>query len=785
MNPVQRAALRALVQRLLPGTSREGLIDLLARRMAGEPDPRLADPVLEPIWAQPEALGWAYQYAQEEAKDQVFARLLKQGQKVEAGELPVVTQLFTPGWIVRFLVENSLGRLWLEMHPDSRLRQEMTYLLPASGGRAPEEPLPALAGEIRVLDPACGAMHFGLTVYDLLERCYREELDRAGEPGWPRSPSVRSAAEIPAAVMAANLYGFDIDPGVLGVARRALRLRSGEEPRHLYQVPAPLGALDRQGSPGGLFHVVLTNPPYMARKNAEPALAACLEAGYPEGKGDLYTAFLQRCLDWLAPGGRLGMVAQSSFMFIGSYEPLRRWLLERVAVEAVAHLGAGAFAEIGGEKVNTAAFLLRRTAEPGQVPGIYLRLLDGGEEEKRSALLEAAAAREEDPRVYRVHQTAFGVLPGAPWVYWLPPELRSRYESGERLADHVRFCRGITTADNGRFVRYWWEVGLEAIDFTCSSAEEAARSPRRWFPYMKGGGPVRWFGNALHVLDWAGGGRELRASPRAAVRNLPHQFREGVTYSSVTGGSITARWMPSGFLFDQASNALFPHDPAELPLLLALLNHPVAAFTVGFNPTVNIVEADLNRIPWPKADRGAVSALVWECINLARRLDQMNELSPYFQQPPLPDQSDLRELIRRLADREAALEELLDEGLGLTRQGRAAVRERWQPVAPKPYTPAAIAEAWISYALGILLGRCRPGSYGGGVLLVARWREIAPLVRTDGRLPVAAAAQLVDQVLTLLLGTPLPWELDAFLQRHRRTYRQRPVFRLQEGVLYW
>lgn len=785
MNPNQRAILRALVQEWLPRLGRTELLGLLAARIAGQPaGGPLDDPQLEPLWAWPETLGWAHQYAQEEAKEQAFERLLKQGQKVPAAAIPAVTQLFTPAWIVRFLVENSLGRLWLEMHPDSAL--ELPYLVPGLPGS--QGPVPSLAREIRVLDPACGAMHMGLGACDLLARCYQEELRRAGEPGWPAVPSVTALDAIPGAIAAQNLYGLDIDPTVLEVAREALRLKLGAEPLHLALLPAPLGALDRTQGPEGLFHVVLTNPPYMARKNAEPTLAAHLERGYPEGKGDLYTAFLQRCVEWLAPGGRLGMIAQSSFLFIGSYSALRERLLEQVAVEALAHFGPGAFAEIGGEKVNTAALLFRREPHAARregAVGAYIRLLDGGEEEKRAGLEAALAPGAGQRNLYCTPQALFQAQPGAPWVYWLPPELRLRYQRGERLGDHARFCRGITTADNGRFVRYWWEVGLAAIHFGCRSTEEAAASAHRWFPYMKGGGPARWFGKIHFVLDWAGGGRELRAFRQAAVRNLPFQFRQGVTYSSVTGGSVTARWMPPGFLFDQASNALFPHDPADEPVLLALLNHPVATFTVGFNPTVNIVEADLNRVPWPTADRKAVAREVQACVDLARRIDQQNELSPYFLQPPLPDQSDLRELTTELAWREEALEGLLDEGLGLTAAGRAALGEQHRAALPGLRSRAQLAEAWVSYALGIVLGRCRPGSYGGGPLLAERWAELAPLVRPEGGLTLSEGEALVERVLGILLDGPLPARLDGrFFQRHTRTYKKRPVFRLQKERIH-
>jgi len=778
-----------MVQALLPELGREATLDLLAKLVAAGPaglPPELVDPALEMSWAQPESLGWAYQYAQEKAKEEAYQRLLKQGQKVRTEEIPAVTQIFTPAWIVQFLVQNSLGRLWLEMHPDSRLRADWSWLLPEGQGPQALAPIvagPRLAREIRVLDPACGAMHFGLGAYDLLALCYREELERAGEPGWPDRPSVVEAGAIPEAILTQNLHGLDIDPDVVAVARQALLLKAGTSaPTNLHCLPTPLGALDRANGPQGLFHVVLTNPPYMARKNAEPALAAYLERQYPEGKGDLYTAFLLRCVELLAPGGRLGAIAQSSFMFIGSYEALRRRLLEQVAIEGVAHLGPGAFAELGGEKVNTAAFVFRReehVERRAAAAGTYLRLLYGSEEEKRAALAQAVAAPASDRFV--VCQTAFAALPGAPWLYWLPADLRHRYQQADRLGGHARFCRGITTADNARFVRYWWEVGLEAIDFACRSADQAASSAKRWFPYMKGGGPVRWYGNLLHVVDWEAGGRALRASGRAAIRNLTHQFREGVTYSSVSGGSLAARWMDPGFLFDQASNALFPHDPADAPVLLALLNHPIAGFTAGFNPTVNIVEADLNRIPWPQVDREQVASHVARCVELARQIDHRNQLSPHFRQPPLPDGSDLRRLAADLAQAEHDTNRLLDDGLGISRETLRLMR----PTAPDAAFARDWREVWVTYALGILVGRCHPGSYGGGPLLTGCWSLIAPLVRPDRRLEAGEAPAALAEVLALLLGETPRWNLPTYLARsyanqHERAYKGRPVFRLVE-----
>jgi len=802
LNATQRALLRSLVQRLLPEIGRERLLGLLEARIRGrEGHPALDDPLLKPLWSMPETLGWAHQYAQTERKEQLFARMLTRGEKVSAKYLPAITQLFTPAWVARFLVQNSLGRLWLEMHPDSVLASQMESLLPTESARANSAPLPCRAGEIRLLDPACGAMHLGLEAYRLLSACYQEELAHAGNPGWPARPSVSSASDIPRTILEHNLHGLDIDPAVLDVARRVLRLATGNDPVHLHQPAPPLGALDRAVLAGQRFHVILANPPYLARRHMEPALAAHLQAAYPEGKGDLYAAFLQRMLEWLEPGGRLGVITQSSFLFIATYAPLRRLLLAQAAIEGALHLGSGAFAELTGEKVNTAALVLRREDDAARrtgATGLWVRLLERNEAEKEQGL--ATALR--DKQYFRVPQASFASDDGAPFLYWVPEEVRTRCQQGERLSSRARFCRGISTGENGRFVRYWWEVGLDAIDFACRSVEESAASPARWFPYAKGGGPQRWYASPLHVLYWAGGGRELRASKRAAVRNLPYQFQPGITYRSI-GSRLLAQWLDGGHLFDQASNALFPLDPADGPLLLALLNHPVATFTAAFNPTVNIVAADLDRIPWPAVDRKTVAALVDDCIALARQLDQRREESHRFRQPPLHDQADLAELLAKLAAREKALERLIDEGLGWSGEALRALRpprgiEERTARAQRDGAalhPSALRAAWVGYALSILFGRCHPGGYGGGDLLTNAWDRVRPHVRGGGpgrgqaSLPLAEAEQAVEVMLTALLGQGHPLTGSARLLRgpfwpqHQRTYRRRQVFALEEGVI--
>ena len=497
-------------------------------------------PELAPLWRADETIGWLYQFFNEREKAEVFDRLYNTKQKLRRQDIPAATQLFTPNWIVRFLVQNTLGRLWVEMHPNTRLLGTgvLDYLVPLDGtnesrsgssdDKRTTQHAIRQAKDISLLDPACGGMHFGLVAFDLFAAMYEEELARAGEPGWPEIASVTEAAAIPAAILEHNIFGIDIDLRAVQLSALALylkakswqraegrgqqaergrqyalrsnlvcadvlplngarlgtflrearftrpvyerliralweRLRDVSQVGSLLRLEREMGALIAQeqkrygetplfaGMPDEFEHeaaeaefwdlisaqivqaldelarqqaragndqtfftgeavkglrlvelmlreydVVATNPPYSGKLNLNDLLGAYLDKEYPDAKGDLYAAFIQRCGELVAPRGRLGMITQQSFMFLSSYEKLRGWLRGRFAIETMAHVGPRAFAEISGEKVNTTVFALRAEANSDRredAMGTYFRLVNAAEGDgKRQAFEQALAA---------------------------------------------------------------------------------------------------------------------------------------------------------------------------------------------------------------------------------------------------------------------------------------------------------------------------------------------------------------------------------------------------------
>ncbi len=671
-------------------------------------------PEVAAAWApeSDETLGWVYQYFNEREKAEVFERLYKKKQKIREQDVPAATQLFTPRWIVRQLVHNSLGRTWVEMHPDSRLKDSLDYLVPLADD-VPPTPL-KLAREITVLDPACGTMHFGLVAFDVLAEMYREELENAGEPGWPEKPSVTSEAEIPAAILRHNLYGIDIDLRSVQLSTLTLYLKAkslnpdaaitdsnlacadvrlpdgerlddflreagfdqpiyerlvraawkrlenlavagslvrveeeigdlirrererydceGRQPDffgegHEYEAEAAeegfwdalrdriLEAFDayarRQAGDGhdesyfvgeatkGLrvldvmlrrYDAVVANPPYLSKRNMNKELAKFLDGAYPTSKGDLYTAFIERCSELLDENGRVGMIAQQSFMFISSYEKMRTGLLEEHAIETVCHVGPRAFAEIGGEKVNTVMFVLRREGEErrgDKAVGTYFRLVREPDAKAKRLAFERTLTNlrsgKDETIVFRCRQEDLKSIPGAPWVYWITPGLRRLFETLPKLKDEAPPRQGLATADNFRFLRYWWEVGAARTARGCESTWEARMTGQSWFPYMKGGEFRRWYGNQEHVVNWYEDGLEMRSFDPAVIRNPTFYFKRGVTWSFVGSSTFSARLSPGGFVFDVGGSSLFPED---VFLVLSIVNSTFASYALRL---VNLV----------------------------------------------------------------------------------------------------------------------------------------------------------------------------------------------------
>jgi hypothetical protein len=884
---------------------------------------RLNGEALNEAWkpGNEETIGWVYQFFIAEEKAAAFKKVFKDKKKFLKEDIPAATQVFTPRWIVKFLVQNGLGRLWLSMHPDSSLAATWEYLVPPAGN------LPASARksvkEIRLLDPATGTMHFGLVAFDLLVSMYREEMANAGKDGWPKEASVERDEDIPASILANNLFGVDIDLRAVQLSALALYVRAKGHHRDVAltesnlacadvtifrgqhrkkitnEMVLPRGlsrqlfdefcdALDEASMMGSLvrlehlfqeklwagdlktaidayvrkraaegedesyfgnetakglrlldllmhrYDVVFTNPPYMSSRNMSPQMLAFMKRNYKNSKGDLYSAFIERCAELLGDGGRVAMITQQSFMFISSYEDLRKVLLSKAAVESMAHVGSRSFDEVQGAKVNTTAFVLRKEASThnrSDSIGIYFRLVEEPDANAKRLAFEQALAHRigetPDTRIYEYRQGDFAAIGGSPWVYWITPTIRNLFIRLTPLGDVAATRHGLATLDNTRFVRYWWEVGISAVARNCPDREAARATGMTWFPYMKGGPRRRWWGNQEYVVNWRDDGAEMRPfieSKGQPVAAENWYFRAGITYSYLTGGSFSARLTPQGFIFDVAGSSIFCNNTMEI---LALLNSRFVHYALALiNPTVNHQSGDLARVPVPKAMYGQLGSLAERGVTIAKGESQEDETTYDFIAPPQwPDSGACIARRARLTELDQQIDEAVYRSYEISQDDLRAMDQDALDAGESDdsdeslETPDAerlpledtlgdsreeLARSWVSYAVGIALGHFSPGSgdaFGRGTFGAKVATKLRELRDSDGIMVLEEGhpddlARRVFDVLHLIHSEKEAEEilctatarngpardnleeylLGGFFKSHVKRYRKHPIY---------
>jgi hypothetical protein len=756
------------------------------------------------LWKNPDSLGWLFQYYVEPGLD-IFRS--PNAPKIQDRHMALRTQQFTPRWIADFLVQNTLGRLWLQMHPKSRLVSRWPYLVPLIAD--PPPPKCKSADQIKILDPACGTMHLGLAVIDALKPIYREELQNAGKPGWPDRPSIQTEADIPAAILQNNLFGIDIDPLALELAALTLSFTnpdSGNHQRNLLQTNAlknNLGTRLRKANFPDAFDIILLNPPYLDKRDYNAKLKAYMARNFKDSGRNLYTAFLERVQSLLAPGGRLGAITPQTFMFIHSFDALRQKLLDQAVIETLAHTGLNTFEDA---VVDCAFYVLRReddSATRQNSSARYLHLTTPTTpEEKHRQLLERIEKIKCHPdnqyaQVYTYRQADFAALPGAPWVYWVGRNIRHLFRDLPALGQIAQLRQGLATTENRRFLRYWWEIPSSQIAFGCRGLEDARQSGKKWFPYLKGGGFRKWYGMQYFLVNWADDGREikeeivrrypyLKGDWQWVAKNSEFYFREGVNYSYLTSGKFSARYSPPGFIFDVAGSSIFADTPMQI---LGILNSRFCRFALGLiNHTVNFQVGDLKRLPIPDETSPQLNDLVLEAIDQTRRLETFDEISPHFvAPPPWPEGC---EIVANINSRLDEIQRQIDDEVyrlyDLSPQDRHLIEQYTGPDDPtETITIRQLAGQWIAYAVGIALGRHKPQS---DILSLTQLNSpFCPLL-PDDNLGLAARVRFV---LDTLLGTQQtqdiiqqaagsdhlhPWLASDFFAHHFSLACQRPFY---------
>lgn len=625
-------------------------------------------------------LGWMYQYYNADVKDEFF----KSKRKAAAADIAPATQLFTPEWIVRYMVENSLGRLWMLNNPGSSLRERMEYYIEPD---AEHEDFIRISSpeEITLCDPACGSGHILVYAFELLFHMYEERGYRE--------------REIPELILTKNLAGMEIDSRAAQIAELALAMCAREHDRRFFRrgvradvtvlSSIPLGEdelpgnkklaeeLSHLGEIGSLlnpsedeidelkaaaascsddlfaataktklesaaaiceklsrrFTCTVANPPYMGSSSFNPFMSKWIKKNYPDVKSDLFSSFIVRIMDFAGEHGEVGMMTPFVWMFIGSYEKLRNRLIDDKTLTTLIQLEYSGFA---GATVPICTFTYHNS-HIDDYKGGYVRLADfTGPAVQAPKALEAI----HNPNCgwfYRRDADTFKKIPGTPIAYWASDALLDAFTNKEKLGLFAKPQVGLQTSDNDRFLRYWFECSLGDMSVACNSAESSLSLDAKWYPHNKGGSFRKWYGNRDHVIEYAKNGRSLSAAPGASRIKDSIAFLSCITYSRITSGQIAFRMQPSGSLFDSAAVAMFP-PVCDMKYLLGLLNSSVVATATSFLvPTLNAQPGDIAKLPIAiePAEHGAVDGLVDYCLGISRLDCDSFETSWDFKRHPL------------------------------------------------------------------------------------------------------------------------------------------------------
>ena len=823
---------------------------------------KLITDIDEDSWTdQVQIIGWLYQYYNSELKDTVMKK-----KSYTKDDIPAATQLFTPDWIVRYMVENSLGRLYINKRKHEGIfadgknayqtSEERTanekfisnemgwkYYLPEA--KQHQEVIKELETielehaklkpeDIKVIDPCMGSGHILVYAFDVLMDIYRD----AGY-------SDRDAAK---SILENNLYGLEIDERAYHLAYFALmmkarsynrRILNKETKFNLVEIREPIATLKPEfeqyldkytdlvhylvnvfqdakelGSIINLdctseqlnnlnnyldelkeeainkdlvaqseiselndllkplikqakllvqkYDVVITNPPYMP---PSPKQKSYVQKNYPDSKSDLFAVFIEKCYLLTKKNAYQAMITMHSWMFLSSFEKLRNKLINNTIIN-MAHLGARAFEDIGGEVVQTTAFVFDN-ANIKDYQSNFKRLVDySSQDSKELEYLKAT-------NLYTSSATNFSKIPGSPIAYWASTHIIDDFINGKSLNFYAQPKQGIATTDNNRFVRLWAEINILRIGFKCGDCNEANISQKKWFPLNKGGEFCKWYGNRYYVVNYENDGKEIKQNvlkkytylktPDFVVKNSSYYFHECISWSKVSSGNIAFRYFEPGFIFSDAGMGLFTENKA-LNYIFGLLNSKVSLYILKMlAPTINFEAGHIDKIPTIISAHflTLVDNLVKNCIDISAQNWDIFEMSWDFKAHPLVKNhvstiseaynlwnSECESRFNTLKSNEEELNRIFIDIYGLQDELDPYVEDK--DVTVRKADLVRDIKSFISYAVGCMFGRYSLDveglAYAGGEWDSSKYSSFIP--DADDIIPICDEEYFEDDIVT-------------------------------------
>lgn len=660
---------------------------------------RMVDDIPTEDWEDIEIIGWIYQYYISEKHEEVVDPL--HGKTVEKDDIPAATQLFTTKWVVQYIVDNSLGRYWIERHPESKLADHLEFFVKSKSDDIKYIDEKISPEEIRVFDPCCGSAHFLVYAFEVLLYIYLE-------CGYSERDAAKSIVEN-------NLYGLDIDNRAGQLAYFAVMMKARKYNRKILNgETAPnvtaiqesnsinpdylslfddleskacellenmkdakdLGSIIRvkltveeltelknkakkiensfydnffdKARQSGIttefiplieqaiilaqkYEVVATNPPYMGASGMNEKLAKYVKKNFPDSKSDLFSCFIEHGNDMVEKDGYNCMVTMQSWMFLSSFEKMRTKILHTKTITNLMHMEN----MVMGIAFGTAVTVIRNNRFINY-KGTYnqIKLQD----------IENERPKEFPVRGNRFSQTStdnFSKIPGSPVAYWMSQTVFNSFENNDGAGSYMNFKKGMSTGDNSRFMRYWFEVERNREIFGYIS-ESPLRESFRWFPINSGGCFRKWYGNNFYVANWENDGAEMKANATILnngghwsryIVNTDRFFSPGITWNAISSSNFGARYFGHGFLFSSASMCGFGTDEIYI---LGLLNSNVTKMLLGvLAPTLNFGAEQIRKIPCSFTFKNEVENLVFSCIEYSLSDWDSYEISWDFKKNPL------------------------------------------------------------------------------------------------------------------------------------------------------
>ncbi|MBP1153945.1 MULTISPECIES: BREX-1 system adenine-specific DNA-methyltransferase PglX [unclassified Paenibacillus] len=795
----------------------------------------------ETDWEQVEIIGWLYQYYIAEEKD----RVIKAKKKYKTEEIPFATQLFTPDWIVRYMVQNTLGRYWVESHSE---HQELIKNWEFYLNNPNQEPdfevrlAPYLNKELKVedikcFDPAMGSGHILIYMFDVLYEIYCKcgYMER----------------EIPRLIIENNLYGLDIDDRAYQLAcfslvmkaleynNRFLRsvekeplqinLASIQETNLIHGDEIAYIAGEKNGkkfentkgfieqcrnakSLGSLlkikecdvdfykkrldfiknnpakdlfevevrdkvltllpqlihqieivnnqYDIIVTNPPYMGSKYMNLELSNYVKENYPDTKFDIFSAFIEMCSEKVYIKGHLGFVTPYVWMFISSYENLRKSITTKKSISSLIQLEYNSFP---GVTVPVCCFTFRNTNV--NIRGEYIRLSDfPGVEVQKIKTIEAIKDPSVDYR-YSEYTKSFLNIPRNIVAYWLSENMKQTFNKADKLSKIAEPKKGMFTSDNLRFVRLWSEVDINKFHFPTNEHINLDIKSKKWFPYNNGGKYRKWYGNNEDVVNWENDGEEIKAFERSGVVNPKYNFNPGLTWTAIGSSKLSVRDFGYGFLFSSAGGCIFTEEKYK-DYINAFINSKVSqVFLSILSPTMNFNPGDLAELPiiLDESKKDYVCELVNENISISKKDWDSYEFSFDFSNHPIltckKNHTRIEDVLKdwvietenrfnKLKRNEEELNRVFIDVYGLQNEIDPMLVD--DDITISKAEGERDIKSFISYAIGCMFGRFSLDEeglvYAGGEFQHNRYQKFE--VDKDNILPILTGAYFDDDIVS-------------------------------------